>query len=234
LASASSTVRQRFNNYRERDHDEHRAAMKINESASLVRQIAQTPSLLLVQRRLVLLIGDCKGYLRYLLANLIDEGVDLVPHRQMIGAPRRHAAQMRDNDPGNAVDGFIKISPEQHFALLLHQPQLQHLGLCPDVISVRRRLRAGCLADVGGLFGGGSDCWRAVRTRAVALEEPVPLEFAVLGKFAQPYPLRPVSIAVFAESAALGPTNDIALHYKYQSEMVPSYVRTRRLTTKAI
>jgi hypothetical protein len=28
-------------------------------------------------------------------------------------APRRHAAQMRENDPGNAVDGFIEIDPAQ-------------------------------------------------------------------------------------------------------------------------
>jgi hypothetical protein len=38
--------------------------------------------------------------------------------------------------PRNAVDQFIDIGPAHQFALLLHQPQLQHLGLDLDVISV--------------------------------------------------------------------------------------------------
>jgi hypothetical protein len=69
-------------------------------------------------------------------ANLIHYAVDLAPHGRIVGAPRRQAAQMRDNDPGDVVDGFIEILPAQLLALLLHQPRLQHLGLDPDVFGI--------------------------------------------------------------------------------------------------
>ena len=48
---------------------------------------------------------------------------------------------MRQRDTGNAVDQFIDIRPAHQFALLLHQPQLQHLGLDLDVIGVGLRAR---------------------------------------------------------------------------------------------
>jgi hypothetical protein len=43
---------------------------------------------------------------------------------------------MRDNDPGDVVDGLVEILPAHQLALLFHQPQLQHLGLDPDVIGI--------------------------------------------------------------------------------------------------
>jgi hypothetical protein len=45
-----------------------------------------TQSALLIERRLALLIGHRKGGLRHLFANLINHGVDLAPHRQIVGA----------------------------------------------------------------------------------------------------------------------------------------------------
>jgi hypothetical protein len=42
-----------------------------------------------------------------LATDLTHHRVDLAPHQQIVGAPRRHAAQMRENDPGNAVDQRI-------------------------------------------------------------------------------------------------------------------------------
>jgi len=43
---------------------------------------------------------------------------------------------MRQHGPSDAVDRFIDIGPAYQFPPLLHQPQLQHLGLDLDVISV--------------------------------------------------------------------------------------------------
>jgi len=44
-------------------------------------------------------------------SDLIHHRVDLAPHRQIVGAPRGHAAQMRENDPSDAVDDRIEIRP---------------------------------------------------------------------------------------------------------------------------
>ena len=48
---------------------------------------------------------------------------------------------MRQHHTAEAVDQFIDIRPAHQFALLLHQAQLQHLGLDLDVISLRLRAR---------------------------------------------------------------------------------------------
>jgi hypothetical protein len=44
---------------------------------------------------------------------------------------------MRQRDASDLVDQFIDIVLSHQFALLLHQPQLQHLSFGFDVISVR-------------------------------------------------------------------------------------------------
>jgi hypothetical protein len=62
----------------------------------------------LAERRLAAPIGHRKGGIRHRLANFINHGVDLAPRRQIVAAPRRQAAQMRD---GDAVDCFIEMLP---------------------------------------------------------------------------------------------------------------------------
>jgi hypothetical protein len=46
-----------------------------------------------------------------------------------------------ENDPGKGVDQLINVRPTHQFGLLLHQAQLQHLGLCLDMIGVRLTAR---------------------------------------------------------------------------------------------
>ncbi|MCP3467254.1 MULTISPECIES: hypothetical protein [unclassified Bradyrhizobium] len=48
---------------------------------------------------------------------------------------------MRQRNASEFIDQGIDIVPAHQFAPLLHQPQLQHLGLCPDVICVRLTAR---------------------------------------------------------------------------------------------
>ena len=76
-----------------------------------IKQQGHLTSALLIERRLAILVGHLKSDFRHLSADLIHYRVDLPPHRQIVGAPRRHAAQMRQNDPGNLVDDRIKIRP---------------------------------------------------------------------------------------------------------------------------
>ena len=83
-----------------------------------------------------MLIGHRKGDLRHLFADLIHHGVYLAPHRQIVGAPRRHAAQMRENDPSNAVDDRIEIRPGDQLALLLGDAEAKQRRLCFCMLSV--------------------------------------------------------------------------------------------------
>ena len=62
-----------------------------------------------VVRGLPALVGHRKGGLRHFFANLIHHGVNLAPHRQIVGGPRRQAAQMGKNNSGNVVDSLVKI-----------------------------------------------------------------------------------------------------------------------------
>ena len=93
---------------------------------------------LLLQRWLPALV-------RHLLANGSDLGADLkydpldaAPHRETTTrrTPRRQARQGGQGDTSDAVDQRIDIAPAHQLALLLHQPQLQHLGLDLDVNSI--------------------------------------------------------------------------------------------------
>jgi hypothetical protein len=53
-------------------------------------------------------------------------------NKRMLG----FAAQMRQHGASDAVDQCIHIRPAHQLALLLHQAELQHLGLDRDVIGI--------------------------------------------------------------------------------------------------
>ena len=82
------------------------------------------------------------------------------PARCCAGSQDRHAARtaqagstMRQRDTGNAVDQFIDIRPAHQFAPLLHQAQLQHLGLDRDVGGVGLRCAAIAAARAASIAG---------------------------------------------------------------------------------
>ena len=83
-----------------------------------------------------MLIGHRKGDLRHLFADFKHHGIDLAPHRQIVGAPRRYAAQVRENDPSNVVDDRIEIRPGDQLALLLGDAEAKQRRLCFCMLSV--------------------------------------------------------------------------------------------------
>ena len=90
----------------------------------------------MLQTRLVVLVGHLKGDFRNLFADLIYNRADFAPHRQIVGAPRGHAAQMRENDPDNAVDDRIEIRPGHQLALLLGDVEAKQRRFCFCMLSV--------------------------------------------------------------------------------------------------
>ena len=69
--------------------------------------------------RFAALVDFIKAGVHDLFADLIHHGVDLAPHNQIVGAPRRHAAQMRHHDANDLIDQGIDIGPAHQLALLL-------------------------------------------------------------------------------------------------------------------
>ena len=59
--------------------------------------------------RFAALVGFIKAGVRDLFADLIHHGVDLAPHHQIVGALRRHAAQMRQHNASDLVNQFIDM-----------------------------------------------------------------------------------------------------------------------------
>jgi hypothetical protein len=68
--------------------------------------------------------------------DLRHDRIDVAPPQHVATATRVHAAQMRQHGSSDLVDQCIDIDPAHQFALLVHQAQLQHLGVDLDVISV--------------------------------------------------------------------------------------------------
>ncbi|MBR0696492.1 DUF4102 domain-containing protein [Bradyrhizobium lablabi] len=69
-------------------------AMKAMDPAELVALLSQKQAEKAAQaeRRLAVLVDHLKGDFRHFFADLMHHSVDLAPHRQIVGAPRRHAA----------------------------------------------------------------------------------------------------------------------------------------------
>ena len=75
--------------------------------------------------RFAALVGFIKAGVRDLFADLIHHGVDFAPHHQIVGAPRRHAAQMRHHDANDLIDQGIDIGPAHQLASPLLDPDAQ-------------------------------------------------------------------------------------------------------------
>jgi hypothetical protein len=97
---------------------------------------ASRSSVLLIERGFTVLVGHLLADLGDLGAHLEHDALDAAPGRKIATrrAACRQAGQGGQGDTGNAC---IDICPAHRFALLLHQAQLQHLGLDLDVISIR-------------------------------------------------------------------------------------------------
>jgi len=100
-------------------------------------------SVLFIQRRLTALVGHLLADVGYLGAHFEHDPLDAAPDRKIAPgrAPRRQARQCGQGNTGKVVDQRIDIAPAHQFVLLLHQPQLQHLGLDRDVGRVGLRAR---------------------------------------------------------------------------------------------
>ena len=66
--------------------------------------------------------------------------VGAVDHH-VAAAPRTQARQMRQHDADHFIEQCVGVLAPDKLALLLHQAQLQHFGLDPDVIGVGLRAR---------------------------------------------------------------------------------------------
>ena len=91
-----------------------------------------------IERRLAALVGHLLADVGYLGAHLEHDPLDAAPDRKITTrrTTRRQARQCCQGDTGNAVDQCIDIRLPHQLPPLLHQPQLQDLGLDLDVISV--------------------------------------------------------------------------------------------------
>ena len=99
-------------------------------------------SVLFIERRLATFVRKLGRGFGHLDATLMQHGFSLPPQAKVLtGNARRPAAELREHGAADAVDQFIDIRSAHQFVLLLHQAQLQHLGLDLDVISVALRAR---------------------------------------------------------------------------------------------
>ena len=115
-----------------------RLCSSLVEFVAVARQFDRRRSVLLIERRLAALVGQLLADVCYLCAHLEHDPLDAAADRKITTrrTARRQARQCRQGDTGNAIDQCIDIRLSHQLLPLLHQQQLQDLGLDLDVISV--------------------------------------------------------------------------------------------------
>ena len=122
------------------------------------------PPVLLFERRLAALVGHLKADLGDLGSDLEHGPLDAAPDAQN-GAHRagRLDNAVRVTPAMPSISASTSACPAHQFALLLHHPQLQHLGLYLDVISVG--LTAGRLLRLASQLSQVGNAVRIARCR---------------------------------------------------------------------
>jgi len=115
--------------------------------------------------RFAALVGFIKAGVRDLFADLIHHGVDLAPHHQIVGAPRRHAAQMRQHNASDLVNQFIDMvcapvrAASRQCGCAAALPSLLHARRQPHCAAIAAALAASIAGrQCGSVSGKPSPC----------------------------------------------------------------------------